>query len=75
MQTLMLSAAERGIERLVGYVVPENESALRMFGSFGGQVYGFEDDLLAVEIPVQPDGRRHRLSGAVLPRLRVERAQ
>lgn len=70
LQTLMLSAMERDIERLVGYVLPENRSALRLFESFGGQPSGVEDDLLVVEIPVSGQMRTSRLSGAVLPRLR-----
>lgn len=71
MQTLVLSAAERGVDRLVGYVLPDNRRALRAFEALGGQVYAFEDDLLVVEIPTKPAGRRPRISGAVLARLRA----
>ena len=72
MQTLLLSAAERGIDRLVGYVLPENDRAVGLFQSLGGQVYRYDDDLLVVEIAVHGAGRTSRMSREVLrPRAAV----
>lgn len=71
MQTLMLSAAERDVETLVGYVLPENRDALHLFTSLGGQTCVFDDEMVVVEIPVGRARRRAHQSGKVLPRLRA----
>lgn len=66
LQTLLVSAAEYGVDRLVGRVLPENEPALAMFRAIGGRVAGLEDDALVVEIPVVSAARRPRASTALL---------
>lgn len=67
LQTLMVSAAEYGVDRLVGHVLPENEAALRMFRRAGARTIGRRDDALEIEIPVTSDVRGPRASTALLP--------
>jgi GNAT superfamily N-acetyltransferase len=66
LQTLMVSAAEYGVTRLVGHVLRENEPALRMFHHVGGRTIGREGDTVVVEIPVVSAVRRPRASEALL---------
>ena len=68
LRTLLVSAAERGIRRLVGTVLRENTAALFMFAKFGGEPIGTDDDSLCVEIPVVSQYRTPRLSGQVVHR-------
>ncbi len=63
--TILLSAFECGVERLVAYVVPENEIAQRLFRSVGGVSIEIEAGMLRMEIPVTTERRRYRHSGEV----------
>lgn len=66
LRTLLVSAAERKLRRLVGTVLSENTAALRMFERFGGIPSRFDDDAVIVEIPVMPAHRTPRMSREVL---------
>lgn len=66
LQTLLVSAAEYGLERLVGRVLPENAAARRLFDRAGGRTIGEDGGTLAIEIPVASAVRRPRASEAVL---------
>jgi RimJ/RimL family protein N-acetyltransferase len=68
LQTLLVSAAEYGIDRLTARVLAENEPALRLFRRIGGRVSAGEDNTRAVEIPVGSAARRPRASEALLLR-------
>jgi RimJ/RimL family protein N-acetyltransferase len=68
LRTLIVSAAERRIRRLIGTVLPENTAALRMFERFGGQPYRFDAAAVIVEIPVMPVHRTPRMSREILVR-------
>ena len=62
LQTLLVSAAEYGVEVLVGCVLPENASALGLFRRLGGRLVGRDGEALVIEIPVAAAGRRPRAS-------------
>lgn len=66
LQTLLVSAAEYGVERLVGHVLPENEAALRVFRQFGARTVDHEGGALVIEIPVGSAARRLRASTETL---------
>jgi RimJ/RimL family protein N-acetyltransferase len=68
LRTLLVSAAERNVRKLVGTVLAENVGALRLFRRFGGEWYRFDDESLIVEIPVTPVYRTPRMSQEVLVR-------
>jgi RimJ/RimL family protein N-acetyltransferase len=68
LRTLLVSAAERQVRRLVGTVLPENTGALLMFAKFGGEPTVIEDDEVVVEIPVVSAHRTPRVSHQVLIR-------
>lgn len=68
LRTLLVSAAERNVRKLVGTVLPENAGALRLFRRFGGEAYRFDDEGMIVEIPVTPAHRTPRMSREVLVR-------
>jgi len=71
METLLLSAADAGIRRLIGYVLPDNRRALTLFRSLGGPPPRFVDGTFQIEIPVETPCRTLRTSGQVrLGRLR-----
>jgi len=71
LDTILLSALEGGVERLVGYVVPENRIAINLFQSLGADSGEIEGGMLRMVIPVTNDRRRFRRSGEV-PRQMVE---
>lgn len=53
LRTLLASAAERGIERLVAPVLAENEAALRLIERLGGYGARVEDDVVEMVLPVR----------------------
>lgn len=66
LQTLLVSAAEYGVERLVGRVLPENAAARRLFNRVGGRTIDEDAGALIIELPVVSALRRPRASDAVL---------
>lgn len=62
LQTLLVSAAEYGVERLVGRVLPENAPALGLFRRLGGRLAGRDGEALLIEIPMAAAGRLPRAS-------------
>jgi len=63
LETLLLSAADAGLHRLVGYVLPDNAAALALFRSLGSGDPTPVDDTLRVEIPIETESRMLRMSG------------
>jgi GNAT superfamily N-acetyltransferase len=70
LRTLLVSAADRHVRRLVGSVLQENTAALLMFAKFGGEPTVIEDDAVVVEIPVVSAHRTLHVPGQVLIRRR-----
>jgi GNAT superfamily N-acetyltransferase len=50
--TLIVTALENGVERLVGRVLPANDRAMRLLEAAGGVPVGISDGLVMVEIPI-----------------------
>ena len=69
LQTLLVSAAELGVEVLVRRVQPANEGAVRLVRSLGGRVSRAADGALLLEVPVQRADRHLTVSQQVLPRV------
>ena len=69
LQTLLVSAAEQGVERLVRRVQPEDEAAVQLVRSMGGRVSPTDDGALLLEVPVQRADRHLHMSQQVLPRV------
>jgi GNAT superfamily N-acetyltransferase len=69
LQTLLVSAAEQGVERLVRRVHPENEAAVQLVRSMGGRVSPADGGALLLEVPVQRLDRHLLVSQQVLPRV------
>lgn len=65
LDTILLSALEGGVERLVAYVVPENRTAVNLFRSVGAAASEIEAGMLRIDIPVTSERRRYRRSGEV----------
>jgi ribosomal protein S18 acetylase RimI-like enzyme len=63
LQTLLLSAVEAGVERMVAYVLPENEPGLRLLDSLGAISVREAAGTIRMEIPVTNGRRTLRLSG------------
>jgi RimJ/RimL family protein N-acetyltransferase len=72
LQTLLVSAAEYGIERLVAHVLEENTPALRLFRHVGARTVAQEGGSLVLEVPVSSAIRRPRASEARLSRVVVD---
>jgi L-amino acid N-acyltransferase YncA len=72
LQTLLVSAAEYGVEHLVAHVLEENTPALRLFRQVGARTVGQEDGSLTVEVPVGSAMRRPRASETRLRRVVVD---
>jgi RimJ/RimL family protein N-acetyltransferase len=53
LRTLMASAAQRGIERLVAPVLRENEAGLRLIERFGGRRVRIEGDTVDMVLPIR----------------------
>jgi len=45
---------ERGVRRVVGYILPGNIKAYRLVKKLGGRIKSYYESLLYVEIPVRP---------------------
>lgn len=69
LQTLLVSAAEQRVERLVASVRPENIGAVRLVRSMGGRVGAGPNGLLLAEVPVHRADRSLHVSQQVLPRV------
>jgi len=69
LQTLLVSAAEQGVEVLVRRVQPDNEGAVQLVRSLGGRVRKDDDGALLLEVPVQRLDRHLLVSQQVLPRV------
>jgi len=65
METLLLSAADAGLQRLVGFVLPENTGAINLFRSLGARMAEGDDGELRAEIPIETESRSLRMSGEV----------
>lgn len=68
METLILTALNNGIDRLIGYILPENEAALGLFRRLGSRKPRLESGLMVAEIPVCCPHRGWRSSAAFVNR-------
>ena len=65
METLLLSAADAGLRRLIGYVLPDNTGAITLFRSLGARVSEADHGVLRAEIPLETESRTLRMSRQV----------
>lgn len=62
LQTLLVTAAQVGVQTLVAEVLPDNIAALRLFRSVGAELTPDCADTCRLEIPVRSERRAHRSS-------------
>jgi RimJ/RimL family protein N-acetyltransferase len=62
LQTLMVTAAEVGVETLVAEVLPDNFAAVRLFKAEGAELIGGCEGACRLEIPVSSTRRTYRWS-------------
>lgn len=69
METLLLSAYNAGVERLIAFVEPENRAARLLFRRLGATRRSLVDNVFVTEIPVNSEQRSWSSSSASLRQL------